>query len=59
LAWRSSQPCMVLHETAHAYHDQVLPDGYGNRRIREAFKRASRGGLYNEVKHVQGRTERA
>ncbi|GAB6186654.1 metallopeptidase [Thermopirellula anaerolimosa] len=59
LAWRKAQPCMVLHETAHAYHDQVLPGGYGNRRIREAFERASKAGLYDEVKYVQGSTKRA
>jgi len=59
LGWRKAQPCMVLHETAHAYHDQVLPGGYGNRRIREAWERATQAGLYNEVKHVHGHTERA
>ncbi|NMC20598.1 MAG: zinc-dependent peptidase [Thermogutta sp.] len=59
LGWRKTQPCMVLHETAHAYHDQVLPGGYGNRRIHEAWERATQAGLYDEVKHVQGHTERA
>lgn len=50
------QPWCVLHELAHAYHDQVL--GFDNPRIREAYdkyKKSGRGDavlLYNG-KHVK------
>lgn len=59
LGWRKAQPFMVLHETAHAYHDQVLRGGYGNRRIREAYERALKTALYDKVKYVRGETKRA
>lgn len=53
----NEQPWVILHELAHAYHDQVL--GFDNPRIREAyekFKASGRGDktlLYNgaRVKH--------
>lgn len=53
----SEQPWVILHELAHAYHDQVL--GFDHPRIREAYenyKKSGRGDktlLYNgsRVKH--------
>jgi hypothetical protein len=53
----NEQPWVILHELAHAYHDQVL--GFNEPRIREAFeafKKSGRGDktlLYNgnRVKH--------
>ena len=53
----NEQPWVILHELAHAYHDQVL--GFNHPRVREAydkFKAAGRGDktlLYNgkRVKH--------
>jgi hypothetical protein len=36
------QPWVVLHELAHAYHDQVL--GFDEPRIREAYERYKRSG---------------
>ena len=36
------QPWVVLHELAHAYHDQVL--GFDEPRIREAYKRFKKSG---------------
>lgn len=47
------QPWMVLHELAHAYHDQVL--GFEERRIKDAWKKFVASGKYDSVKHVSGR----
>lgn len=53
----NEQPWVILHELAHAYHDQVL--GFDNPRIREAYEKYKQSGrgektlLYNgkRVKH--------
>lgn len=47
------QPYAILHELAHAYHDQVL--GFENEAIIEAFNRAERKRLYHEVLDFEGR----
>ncbi len=50
-------PVMVLHELAHAYHDQVL--GYDNDEVQAAYERARDNGTYNAVSRGNGKTERA
>jgi hypothetical protein len=40
-------PAVILHELAHAYHDQVL--GFDEPRIVEAYKAAMKKGLYDKV----------
>ncbi len=53
----NEQPWVILHELAHAYHDQVL--GFNHPRVIEAYERFKKGGhgekalLYNgnRVKH--------
>lgn len=40
-------PMVVLHELAHAYHDQVL--GFNEERIVAAFKKAKESGSYKNV----------
>lgn len=57
LAWTKDQPCMVLHELAHAYHHQVLPDGYDNADLQEAFARMRESKKYAEVLHISGRKQ--
>jgi hypothetical protein len=47
------QPCVMLHELAHAYHDQVLD--FEDRQIRERFAAAKDAGLYGSVLHIDGR----
>ncbi|MEQ1822831.1 MAG: zinc-dependent peptidase [Fimbriimonadaceae bacterium] len=42
-------PNFALHELAHAYHDQVLPDGFANSEVRAAYERAKSGGTYEKV----------
>jgi hypothetical protein len=57
LAWSQAQPCMVLHEMAHAYHDRVL--GWGHEGIMAAYKAAKEKGDYEEVLHYSGRVKQA
>jgi hypothetical protein len=57
LEWSGTQPMIVLHELAHAYHHQVL--GHGNRELRDAFARAGASSRYEQVRHANGRLQRA
>ena len=41
------QPVMVLHELAHAYHDQEL--GFGHPKIKAAYDAAVKAGTYESV----------
>ena len=43
----AKHPYCVLHEMAHAYHDQVL--GFDHRQIEAAFKNAEQAGSYEAV----------
>ncbi|MFN3165887.1 MAG: metallopeptidase [Phycisphaeraceae bacterium] len=56
-ASRGGQPYVMLHELAHAYHDQHL--GFDHAGIAEAYKAARDSGSYDEVLHVGGRSVRA
>ena len=47
-------PNFTLHELAHAYHDRVLPQGFGNERLQAAFARASASGKYDRVEQRFG-----
>ena len=49
-------PAVVLHELAHAYHDQVL--GFDEPRVRAAYARAKEAGTYEAVLAHTGRTVR-
>jgi hypothetical protein len=57
LSWSKEQPMMVLHELAHAYHDQVL--GYDDPDIRDAYEHAKGSGIYDHVLRINGHVERA
>jgi hypothetical protein len=52
-----SQPNLVLHELAHAYHDLVLSDG--DPAIIAAYQRALASSLYDSVERNNGSRERA
>jgi hypothetical protein len=54
LEWTVGQPFMVLHELAHAYHDQFL-GGHNNPEIAAAYETAKKSGLYRSVLHFTGR----
>lgn len=47
-------PNFALHELAHAYHDRVLADGFGNAEIKAAFEKAKAKGQYNLVEQRFG-----
>jgi hypothetical protein len=40
-------PAVILHELAHAYHDQVL--GFDHAEIKAAYEKAKAGGTYDSV----------
>jgi len=48
------QPWFMLHELAHAYHDQFLEDGFGNKAIKEAWQKTIDAGKYVKTLHVDG-----
>jgi hypothetical protein len=58
LDWCRDQPWMVLHELAHAYHHQFVDQGYENPEVSQAMAQARDGGRYDQVLHINGRTER-
>jgi hypothetical protein len=43
----AKHPYVILHELAHAYHDQVL--GFDDAAIRAAFESAKQQGIYSQV----------
>ncbi len=47
-------PNFTLHELAHAYHDRVIPKGFGNDEIKVAFEKAKAKGLYEKVEQRFG-----
>lgn len=56
-ASRRTQPFVMLHELAHAYHDQQL--SFDHPAIVQAFKAAQASGSYGKVLHMNGREVRA
>ena len=47
-------PNFTLHELAHAYHDRVLTNGFGNKEIQAAYDRAKAGKTYDKVERWFG-----
>ena len=50
-------PAVILHELAHGYHDQIL--GFEEPRIKEAYNKAMKAKLYDEVLLYTGKKVRA
>jgi hypothetical protein len=48
----AQQPCVALHELAHAYHDQFL--GFDHAALVERHQAAKAGGKYETVLHIDG-----
>ena len=59
VTWSYHQPYMVLHELAHAYHDQFLPDGGNNASVQQAFEAAVASKKYDSVLCEDGVSRRA
>ena len=57
LGWSQQQPAMVLHELAHAWHDQVL--GWEHAEIKQVFQAVAAADTLEEVIYVSGGTQRA
>jgi hypothetical protein len=47
-------PNFALHELAHAYHDRVLPRGFANPAVLQAYAQAKAGGRYDRVARSHG-----
>ena len=52
----NEQPWCVMHELAHAYHDQVF--GFNDPRIRKAYERFKESGHGNSVLNISGNRRR-
>ena len=52
----AKHPYVILHELAHAYHDQVLENGFQNKAVLDAYKEAKAKGTYEKVLLYSGRT---
>ncbi len=53
---RNRQPWAVLHELAHAYHDQVL--GFDHEPVVQAYDRAANDKIYESVLIIDGKQTR-
>lgn len=51
-------PNFALHELAHAYHDQVLPGGFANKDVAEAYERAKASKVYDDVERQDSEGKR-
>ena len=51
-----TQPSVMLHELAHAYHDQIL--GFDNPDVIAAYKQAVKSGTYESVLGIRGKQVR-
>lgn len=47
-------PFLLLHELAHAYHNQVVADGYRDADLKAAYERARDSGSYDSVARFNG-----
>ena len=52
----AKHPYVILHELAHAYHDQVLSNGFENEEVLDAYNEAKEKGIYEKVLLYSGRT---
>ena len=52
----AKHPYVILHELAHAYHDQVLSKGFENEEVLDAYNEAKEKGIYEKVLLYSGRT---
>jgi len=57
--WSIAQPYCILHEMAHAWHHQQLPDGFGNKDISLTLQRAKQKKLYGPVLHINVKSRQA
>lgn len=53
---RNTQPWVILHELAHAYHDREL--GFDNKRIIKVYDRVVQSKKFDSVLHSSGRKQK-
>ncbi|RTZ64580.1 MAG: metallopeptidase [Verrucomicrobia bacterium] len=51
----AKHPYVVLHELSHAYHDQMLNNGFENEEVLGAYNEAKEKGIYEKVLLYNGR----
>ncbi|HTQ11965.1 MAG TPA: hypothetical protein VMI31_18025 [Fimbriimonadaceae bacterium] len=56
VSWTHEQPWMLLHELAHAYHANFLPDGFDNKEIKKVWDDEMASKKYDHVLHYDGKT---
>jgi len=49
-----TQPWVMLHELAHAYHDQFIEGGFQNPEIKAAWQQLVDSGKYTRTLHING-----
>jgi hypothetical protein len=59
LDWMAVQPALVIHELTHAFHDKLLPDGWDNATLLDAYQKAVDSHRYEQVAYVKGGVGRA
>lgn len=60
LAWsKKAQPCILIHELAHAYYERVLVKKSQQGLVREHYDQAKGKGLYANIQYVDGSLKRA
>ncbi len=59
VTWPVSQPWMVMHELAHAYHNLFLKDGFDNSEVLATYKSAVDSHKYENVLYFNGTKKRA
>ena len=45
----AKHPYVILHELAHAYHDQVLESGFKNKPVADSYNEIKKNGSYDKV----------
>ena len=55
VSWTYEQPWMVLHELAHAYHDQFIKGGFESPAVKDVWTTAMESKRYDEVLHWDGK----
>jgi hypothetical protein len=51
LSYSPEKP-VILHELMHAYHDQKLPNGFGNADILRLYQQAKSGGQFQDTSYM-------
>jgi hypothetical protein len=57
VSWSDTQPFMILHELAHAWHNLVL--GADHPGVKAAYRQAMDRKLYDKVRHANGKEQKA